>query len=246
MVWEKLKEELIIPGLEAKSSDDIFEALGGKLVKQGYCKESYVQALKDREAEFPTGINTGEKGVAIPHTDVSHVNKKGIAIATLKQPVEFVEMGTDDEYVNAQVIFMLAVDEKGHLELLQAILAVLQDQEVLKKLIKAKDAKEIIEIIKEKENIIMKKKVIVACGGAVATSTIAANAIVELAKENNIDIEIAQVRISEIASNLPADLIVTTSKVKRDFGVPLITGMPFVSGLGVDKTKAKILEVLNK
>ena len=84
------------------------------------------------------------------------------------------------------------------------------------------------------------------CGGAVATSTIAANAIVELAKENNIDIEIAQVRISEIASNLPADLIVTTSKVKRDFGVPLITGMPFVSGLGVDKTKAKILEVLNK
>ena len=215
MVWEKLKEELIIPGLEAKSSDDIFEALGGKLVKQGYCKESYVQALKDREAEFPTGINTGEKGVAIPHTDVSHVNKKGIAIATLKQPVEFVEMGTDDEYVNAQVVFMLAVDEKGHLELLQAILAVLQDQEVLKKLIEA-------------------------------TSTIAANAIVELAKENNIDIEIAQVRISEIASNLPADLIVTTSKVKRDFGVPLITGMPFVSGLGVDKTKAKILEVLNK
>ena len=80
-----------------------------------------MQALKDREAEFPTGINTGEKGVAIPHTDVSHVNKKGIAIATLKQPVEFVEMGTDDEYVNAQVVFMLAVDEKGHLELLQAI-----------------------------------------------------------------------------------------------------------------------------
>ena len=42
----------------------------------------------------------------------------------------------------------------------------------------------------------MKKKVIVACGGAVATSTIAANAIVELAKENNIDIEILTCAIS--------------------------------------------------
>ena len=136
MVWEKLKKELIIPGLEAKNSDEIFEALGGELVKQGYCKESYVQALKDREAEFPTGINMGEKGVAIPHTDVSHVNKKGIAIATVK----------------AQVIFMLAVDEKGHLELLQAILGILQDQETLTKLTEAKDAEEIIEIIKEKEN----------------------------------------------------------------------------------------------
>lgn len=92
----------------------------------------------------------------------------------------------------------------------------------------------------------MKKKVIVACGGAVATSTVAANAVVELAKENGIYIEIAQVRILEIESNLPADLIVTTSKVKRDYGVPLITGMPFISGIGVDKTKAKILEVLKK
>lgn len=151
MVWEKLKAELIIPGLQAESSDDIFEALGGELVKQGYCKESYVQALKNREAEFPTGINTGEKGVAIPHTDVSHVNKKGIAIATIKKPVSFMEMGTDDEYVNVQVVFMLAVDEKGHLELLQAILGILQDQEVLNQLIEAKDAEEIIEIIKNKE-----------------------------------------------------------------------------------------------
>ncbi len=66
----------------------------------------------------------------------------------------------------------------------------------------------------------MKKKVIVACGGAVATSTIAANKVVELCKKNNIDVEICQVRISEIESNLPADLIVPTSKVKRDFGVP--------------------------
>ena len=74
----------------------------------------------------------------------------------------------------------------------------------------------------------MKKKVIVACGGAVATSTVAANAVVDLAKENGIDVEIAQVRISEIESNLPADLNVTTSKVKRDYGVPLITGMPFI------------------
>ena len=90
----------------------------------------------------------------------------------------------------------------------------------------------------------MKKKVIVACGGAVATSTNAANKVVELCKKNNIDVEICQIRISEIESNLPADLIVPTSKVKRDYGVPLITGMPFISGMGVEKTEAAILKVL--
>lgn len=152
MVWEKLKQELILTKLDADDSDAIFEALGGKLTEQGYCKDTYVDALKAREAEFPTGINMGARGVAIPHTDVSHVNKKAIAIATINHPVSFVEMGTDDEYTQVQVVFMLAVDEKGHLELLQAILAILQDEEVLKKLINAENAEEVIEIIKEKEN----------------------------------------------------------------------------------------------
>lgn len=93
----------------------------------------------------------------------------------------------------------------------------------------------------------MKKKVIVACGGAVATSTIAANKVVDLCKKNNIDVEICQVRISEIESNLSgAVLIVPTSKVKRDYGIPVITGMPFISGVGVEKTEAAILKVLQQ
>ena len=70
----------------------------------------------------------------------------------------------------------------------------------------------------------MKKKVIVACGGAVSTSTIAANKVVELCKKNGIDVEICQIRISEIESNLSgAVLIVPTSKVKRDYGIPVIS-----------------------
>lgn len=92
----------------------------------------------------------------------------------------------------------------------------------------------------------MKKKIIVACGGAVATSTIAANHVMELCKKNGIDVEICQIRISEIESNLPADLIIPTSKVKKDYGVPLITGMPFVSGVGVEKTEQDILDILMK
>lgn len=35
MVWEKLQKSLILPGLEADSSDEIFEALGGGTCKTG-------------------------------------------------------------------------------------------------------------------------------------------------------------------------------------------------------------------
>lgn len=93
----------------------------------------------------------------------------------------------------------------------------------------------------------LKKKVIAACGGAVATSTIAANKIVELCKKNGIDVEICQIRISEIESNLEGtDLIVTTSRIKRDYGIPYVNGMAFISGIGEEATEAKMLEVLKK
>lgn len=93
----------------------------------------------------------------------------------------------------------------------------------------------------------MKKKVIVACGGAVATSTIAAKRIQELCKKNNIAIEICQVRIAEIESHLTgASLIVTTTRLKREYGVPHITGMAFISGIGVEQTEQAILEILNR
>lgn len=92
----------------------------------------------------------------------------------------------------------------------------------------------------------MKKKVIVACGGAVATSTVAANAVMDIAKKHGIDVEICQCRISEIPSNLEgASLIVPTGRVKRDFGVPLVPGTPFISGVGVDKLEAKIVKILS-
>lgn len=91
----------------------------------------------------------------------------------------------------------------------------------------------------------MKKRVIVACGGAIATSTVAANKIRELMKANGIDGEVKQTRITELDSEKEgADLIVTTAKVKKEFGVPLIHGVAFISGIGMEKLEQQILDVL--
>ena len=38
-----------------------------------------------REERFPTGLDTGNFGIAIPHTDGIHVNKPAIAIAILSK-----------------------------------------------------------------------------------------------------------------------------------------------------------------
>lgn len=152
MVWEELQKDLIFTDVDAKTTDDVFEQLGGALTKAGYGKKGYVQGLKDREEEYPTGLNIDGLGVAIPHTPVDYVNASATCIGILREPVEFVEMGTDDDRVPVKIVFMLCVsDPNAHLEQLQRIIALIQDKAVMQKLTEVKDPEEIIRIVREKE-----------------------------------------------------------------------------------------------
>lgn len=155
MIWEDLKDSLIIPSLDVSTFEDVMKEVGGVLIKEGYAKESYIEALIKREKEFPTGLDINGVGVAIPHTDVSHVNEAATAIAVLNKPVKFIQMGTDDEPVDVSLVFMLAVvNPSAHIDHLNRILSIIQDTEVLKQLLEVKDKQQIINIIKEKENLL--------------------------------------------------------------------------------------------
>lgn len=89
------------------------------------------------------------------------------------------------------------------------------------------------------------KKVLVACGGAVATSTVAANKIKDLLNNNNIEANVEQCRVNELSSKANnVDLIVTTAKVDREYDVPVIHGIAYISGVGIDKTNEKVLAAL--
>lgn len=94
----------------------------------------------------------------------------------------------------------------------------------------------------------MKRKVIVACGGAVATSTLVAEEIKELCEAHGIQVEIVQCRINEIETFMDGvHLICTTAKVDRTFGdIPLVHGMPFISGVGMETLRETILTLLQE
>ena len=155
MIWEELDKSVIVPDLEAETWEDVMKSLGQKLIDEGYTKESYIDALITREKDFPTGLDIDGLGVAIPHTDVSHVNKAGIAIGVLKKPVTFIQMGSDDEEIGVKLVFMLAVtDPNAHIDELQRIIEIIQDKDVLEKLFTVTDKDTIIEVIKEKENLL--------------------------------------------------------------------------------------------
>jgi PTS system galactitol-specific IIB component len=92
----------------------------------------------------------------------------------------------------------------------------------------------------------MAKTVIVSCGTAIATSTVAAKAIEEACKEAGIKVVTKQCKAAEIPELLKqgADLIVTTSQMRFDPGIPVVKGLSFLTGIGKEQTIAEILDYL--
>ena len=92
----------------------------------------------------------------------------------------------------------------------------------------------------------MAKTVIVSCGTAIATSTVAAKAIEEACKAEGISVVTKQCKAAEIAKVVDqgADLIVTTSQIRYDPGIPVIQGLAFLTGIGKDKVLEEILGYL--
>ena len=151
MIWEELSESLILLDVQAQTMEDVMRSVGGALTDQGYGKANYVDALIERETDYPTGLDIDGVGIAIPHTAVDYVEKAAIAVARLAQPVTFEEMGTDGT-VDVKLVFMLCVtDPKAHLADLQRIITIVQDKSVLETLIDATSTQDVIDTIKEKE-----------------------------------------------------------------------------------------------
>jgi len=140
--------DLIISQLDAMNYQEIVQALGDKLQAFGYVKDSYVSAVIKREGIFPTGLPLGDINVAIPHTDVEHVNKPAIAVATLASPVAFGNMGDPSETLEVSIVFLLAMKEPhAQVNLLQNLVETFQNPEVLQCLMGAIDPQEIEKIL---------------------------------------------------------------------------------------------------
>jgi PTS system galactitol-specific IIB component len=88
------------------------------------------------------------------------------------------------------------------------------------------------------------KKVLVACGTGIATSTVVTIKIQEALKANNIDAEVVQCKVAELPMKVDgADLIVTTTEYSNN-KIPVIRGLSFLTGIGMEKDIQKIIEVL--
>ena len=88
-------------------------------------------------------------------------------------------------------------------------------------------------------------KIVVACGTAIATSTHVAMKIKELLEERGLKVHTIQCRVTEVTSLAPdADLIVATAQVPFDIDVPVVDGIPFLTGIGKEEVIDNIETIL--
>ena len=90
-------------------------------------------------------------------------------------------------------------------------------------------------------------RILVSCGTAIATSTHVAIKLKELLKERGYEIITTQCRVVEIPSYAPdADLVVSTAQVPFNLNIPVVDGIPFLTGLGVKEVIDKIEAILKQ
>lgn len=143
--------ELLILKLNQEKTDiEVLSALADRLCEQGLVKDTYKKAILDREAEYPTGLFTGNINVAIPHADIKHVNKASVCVGIIEKPIKFHAMDEPANEIDVSLVIMLALTEAhGHIKMLQKVVALIQNQELVKKVMESTDLKTVYEIIKE-------------------------------------------------------------------------------------------------
>lgn len=90
-----------------------------------------------------------------------------------------------------------------------------------------------------------KRRVLVACGTAIATSTHVANRLQREFAARGLDVTITQCRVSEVATYVgDVDLVVTTAPMAPVDSLPIVSGIPFLTGIGDDEALKHILDVI--
>lgn len=138
------REDLVWLDQDFETQSLFYQSIAARLYEKKLVKKSFGQALIDREANFPTGLKTDTYEIAIPHTDVEHVEEVFIAFVRFNHPIPYSHMGEPEITVNAKFAFVLGIkDPKNQVEVLSTLVKLISDENAMHSLEIADSEKEI-------------------------------------------------------------------------------------------------------
>ncbi|MED4229528.1 PTS mannitol transporter subunit IICBA [Neobacillus cucumis] len=139
-----LLEENIFLNQSFATKEEAIRFAGRALVNAGYVKESYIEAMIARDELTSTYMGND---VAIPHgTEDAKKDVLNSGFTVVQVP-----NGVDFDGQKVRLIFGIAGKDGTHLEILSGIAVTCSDMANIEKLVEAKSAREIVDILNDKE-----------------------------------------------------------------------------------------------
>ena len=140
-------EDLIYINESYRSQNHLFNQLSKDFLEKGYVYDTYQAALKQREIEYPTGLQTEVCGIAIPHTEAVHIKKQAIAVVKLDEPIVFKEM-VGEANVPVKLLFFLLVKEKeSQVQVLSNLMSLFSNKQFISTLLQSESKTQLLETI---------------------------------------------------------------------------------------------------
>ena len=146
MIEHLVNSDLINLNFSVDNVDELFEKVAEILRSKEFVKSSYIDALKKREEEFPTGLKTAFLNIALPHSDSMHIKQPFIFIARNDKELIVNQMGDNSEMLCKDFIFLGIKDSTKQVGLLSTLMELFMDETFVNKYINCKDLNEMYSL----------------------------------------------------------------------------------------------------
>ena len=137
-IGDLLDPQLILCDADFQDKNDALDTMCTMLMEKGCVKPEFLLSVYKREN---LGVTCLPGHIAIPHGEPAYVTKPAICVAKICHPLDWT-----GGFV-AEIVFLFALDEKCQ-GFVQNFCDIIKDENNVKKLLSAKNAKEIYDFLK--------------------------------------------------------------------------------------------------
>lgn len=137
--------------ISGTSVETVLRELSQYAVDRGYADGGYVEAVLDREADYPTGLRIPAEsfGIAIPHADPEYVSTEAVILGLPPRTVAFRSMDDPGQTVDAEaVLLLLTAGSDGYTSFLSNLAGLFQDDQFVAT-VRTGDADAVLDLVEE-------------------------------------------------------------------------------------------------
>jgi galactitol PTS system EIIA component len=147
-VSDYLRDQLIFLHTSFKTSKELFTAINAKAQENGFVTDQFLPKIIKREATFPTGLQL-EHRVWLSHI-LTQIRSTKNLLPWLLMMIQSHLVGwmTQNKRFAAKLVFVLGLNKPhAQLDMLQALMSIIQDDELVNSLENADNANQIHQLL---------------------------------------------------------------------------------------------------